>query len=142
MPRVKRGTVSHRRHKSVLREARGYVGGRHRLFRSAKETVMRAKRYAYRDRRVRKREFRRLWIARINAAARGHGLSYSRFMNGLKVSDHSGGRIPISISLCRVSMTQCSLVSFPAMKPLLSHLLYSVRTSSAFLSSRPDSGSH
>jgi len=86
MARVKRGTVSHRRHKSVLREARGYVGGRHRLFRSAKETVMRAKRYAYRDRRVRKREFRRLWIARINAAARGHGLSYSRFMNGLKVS--------------------------------------------------------
>jgi len=86
MPRVKRGKVSHRRHKSVLREARGYVGGRHRLFRSAKETVMRAKRYAYRDRRVRKREFRRLWIARINAAVREHGLSYSQFMNALKVS--------------------------------------------------------
>jgi large subunit ribosomal protein L20 len=78
--------VTHRRHKSVLREARGFVGGRHRLFRSAKETLMRAKRYAYRDRRVRKREFRRLWIARINAAVHDHGLSYSRFMNALKAS--------------------------------------------------------
>ncbi len=84
MPRVKRGKVAHRRHKAVLKEARGFVGGRHRLFRSAKETLMRAKRYAYRDRRVRKREFRRLWIARINAAARDRGLSYSRFMSGLR----------------------------------------------------------
>ena len=86
MPRVKRGMVAHRRHKAVLREARGFVGGRHRLFRSAKETLMRAKRYAYRDRRVRKREFRRLWIARINAAVHDHGFSYSRFMNALKAS--------------------------------------------------------
>jgi large subunit ribosomal protein L20 len=86
MPRVKRGTVSHRRHKSALREARGFVGGRHRLYRSAKETVMRAKRYAYRDRRVRKREFRRLWIARINAAVHDHGFSYSRFICALKAS--------------------------------------------------------
>jgi large subunit ribosomal protein L20 len=78
--------VSHRRHKSVLKQARGFVGGRHRLFRSAKETLMRAKRYAYRDRRVRKREFRRLWIARINAAVHDHGLSYSRFMAALKAS--------------------------------------------------------
>ena len=84
MPRVKRGVPAHRRHKSVLREARGFVGGRHRLFRSAKETLMRAKRYAYRDRRVRKREFRQLWIARINAAVHDHGLSYSRFMSALK----------------------------------------------------------
>jgi len=86
MSRVKRGKVAHRRHKAVLKEARGFVGGRHRLFRSANETVMRAKRYAYRDRRVRKREFRRLWIARINAAARAHGLNYSRFMYGLEQS--------------------------------------------------------
>ena len=86
MPRVKRGMAAHRRHKSVLREARGFVGGRHRLFRSAKETLMRAKRYAYRDRRVRKREFRRLWIARINAAVHDHGLSYSRFISALKAS--------------------------------------------------------
>lgn len=84
MARVKRGKVSHRRHKAVLREARGHVGGRRRLFRSAKETLMRAKRYAYRDRRVRKRELRRLWIARINAAVREHGISYSRFMNALR----------------------------------------------------------
>jgi large subunit ribosomal protein L20 len=84
MARIKRGKVAHRRHKAVLREAGGFVGGRHRLFRSAKETLMRAKRYAYRDRRVRKREFRRLWIARINAAVRQRGLSYSQFMKGLR----------------------------------------------------------
>jgi large subunit ribosomal protein L20 len=89
MPRVKRGMVKHRRHKAVLKEASGFVGGRHRLFRSAKETLMRAKRYAYRDRRVRKREFRQLWIARINAAVREHGLSYSQFMFGLKAGEIS-----------------------------------------------------
>ncbi len=86
MPRVKRGRVKHRRHKAVLKEARGFVGGRHRLFRSAKETLMRAQRYAYRDRRVRKRDFRRLWIVRINAAVREHGMSYSRFMHSLKAA--------------------------------------------------------
>ena len=86
MARVKRGMAAHRRHKSVLREARGFVGGRHRLYRSAKETLMRAKRYAYRDRRVRKRAFRQLWIARINAAVHDHGLSYSRFMSALRAS--------------------------------------------------------
>ena len=84
MARVKRGKTAHRLHKGVLREARGFVGGRSRLFRSAKETLMRAKRYAYRDRRLRKRNFRRLWIARINAGVREHGLTYSRFMGGLK----------------------------------------------------------
>jgi len=83
MPRVKRGMMTHKRHQAILREARGFVGGRHRLFRSAKETLNRAKRYAYRDRRVRKREFRRLWIARINAAVRDQGLTYSRFMQAL-----------------------------------------------------------
>jgi len=84
MARVKRGKAAHQRHKRLLKEARGYVGGRHRLFRSAKETLMRAKRYAYRHRRTRRREFRHLWIARINAAARARGLTYSRFMQGLK----------------------------------------------------------
>ena len=84
MSRVKRGKVSHRRHKAVLREARGFVGGRHRLFRSAKETVMRGLQYAYEHRRLKKRDFRRLWITRINAAARLNGLSYSVFMSGLK----------------------------------------------------------
>ena len=86
MARVKRGKAAHRRHKAILREARGYVGGRHRLFRSAKETVMRAKQYAYRDRKRRKRDFRRLWIARINAAVREQGVTYSRFMQALKAS--------------------------------------------------------
>ena len=86
MARVKRGKAAHRRHKAILREARGYVGGRHRLFRSAKETVMRAKQYAYRDRKRRKRDFRRLWIARINAAVRDQGVTYSRFMQALKAS--------------------------------------------------------
>jgi len=83
MPRVKRGMAAHRRHKAVLKEAAGYVGGRRRLFRNAKETLMRAQRYAYRDRRVRKRAFRQLWIARINAAARAEGMTYSRFMEAV-----------------------------------------------------------
>lgn len=86
MPRVKRGTMTHKRHKAVLKEAAGFVGGRRRLFKSAKETLMRAKRYAYRDRKVRKREFRNLWIARINAAVREQGITYSRFMNTLKTA--------------------------------------------------------
>ncbi len=83
MPRVKGGFKSHRRHKKVLKMAKGYRGGRSKLYRSAAETVDRALNYAYRDRRVRKRDFRRLWIVRINAAARLHGLSYSRFIAGL-----------------------------------------------------------
>lgn len=86
MARVKRGKVAHRRHKAVMKEARGFVGGRRKLFRSAKETLMRAKRYSYRDRRVRKRFFRRLWIVRINAAVREQGLTYSRFAQGLRVA--------------------------------------------------------
>jgi large subunit ribosomal protein L20 len=84
MPRVKRGQTVHRRHKDVLKLTQGYWGARHRLIRTAKEAVMRADRYAYRDRRNRKREFRHLWIARINAAAREDGLSYSRMAEGLK----------------------------------------------------------
>ena len=84
MARVKRGFAARHRRKRILKAAKGYVGGRSRLFKNAKETVMRARNYAYRDRRVRKREFRRLWIARINAAARAHGLSYSKFTGGLK----------------------------------------------------------
>jgi large subunit ribosomal protein L20 len=78
--------MTHKRHKAVLKEAAGFVGGRRRLFKSAKETLMRAKRYAYRDRKVRKREFRNLWIARINAAVREQGITYSRFMNALKTA--------------------------------------------------------
>ena len=84
MARMKRGVVARRRHKKILKAAKGYYGARSRVFRVAKQAVIKALQYAYRDRRQRKREFRALWIARINAAARLHGLSYSRFMNGLK----------------------------------------------------------
>lgn len=84
MPRVKRGVTAKARHKKVLARARGYYGARRKVFRVANQAVMRAAQYAYRDRRQRKRDFRGLWIVRINAAARDCGLSYSRFMNGLK----------------------------------------------------------
>ncbi|OGT43077.1 MAG: 50S ribosomal protein L20 [Gammaproteobacteria bacterium RIFCSPHIGHO2_12_FULL_40_19] len=84
MGRVKRGVTAKARHKKILKMAKGYYGARSRVFRVAKQAVIKALQYAYRDRRQRKREFRALWIARINAAARLHGLSYSRFMNGLK----------------------------------------------------------
>ncbi|TSA50958.1 MAG: 50S ribosomal protein L20 [Nitrosomonadales bacterium] len=86
MPRVKRGVVAHARHKKVLNAAKGYRGRRKNVYRIAKEAVMKAGQYAYRDRRQRKRQFRVLWIARINAGARECGLTYSRFMNGLKKS--------------------------------------------------------
>jgi large subunit ribosomal protein L20 len=84
MPRVKRGVTAKARHKKVLSRAKGYYNARRKVYRVAKQAVDKAGQYAYRDRRVRKREFRALWIARINAAAREYGLSYSRFMNGLK----------------------------------------------------------
>ncbi|MGB0466778.1 MAG: 50S ribosomal protein L20 [Pontibacterium sp.] len=84
MARVKRGVVARRRHKKILKQAKGYYGARSRVFRVAKQAVIKAGQYAYRDRRQRKRQFRTLWIARINAAARINGLSYSRFIAGLK----------------------------------------------------------
>ena len=84
MPRVKNGVAHHARKKKVMEAAKGARGGRSKLYKSAKETVERGMRYAYRDRRKKKGEFRMLWIARINAAARLNGLSYSRFMAGLK----------------------------------------------------------
>lgn len=84
MPRVKRSVTARARHKKVLEQAKGYFGRRKSTFRSAKQAVMKAGQYAYRDRRQRKRQFRALWIARINAAARENGMSYSVFMNGLK----------------------------------------------------------
>jgi large subunit ribosomal protein L20 len=83
MARVKRGVVAHARHKKVLKQAKGYYGARRKVYRVAKQAVTKAGQYAYRDRRQRKRQFRRLWIVRINAAARQCGLSYSRFMDGL-----------------------------------------------------------
>jgi large subunit ribosomal protein L20 len=84
MPRVKRGVTARARHKKVLEQAKGYRGRRNNVFRVANQAVMKAGQYAYRDRRRRKRDFRALWIARINAGAREFGLSYSVFMNGLK----------------------------------------------------------
>ena len=87
MPRVKRGVTAHARHKKVIDQAKGYRGRRNNVFRIAKEAVMRAGQYAYRDRRNKKRTFRALWITRINAAVREHGLTYSVFINGLLKSE-------------------------------------------------------
>jgi large subunit ribosomal protein L20 len=86
MARVKGGIVRARRRKKILKLAKGYFGSKHRLFKTAKEQVMKSLLYAYRDRRQRKRDFRRLWIVRINAAARINGLSYSKLMHGLKLA--------------------------------------------------------
>lgn len=84
MARVKRGVTARARHKKVLDKAKGYYGARRKTYRSAKQAVIKAGQYAYRDRKQRKRQFRQLWIARINAASRDCGLSYSRLINGLK----------------------------------------------------------
>ena len=86
MPRVKRGVIARARHKKILNAAKGYRGRRKNVYRVAKQAVMKAGQYAYRDRRQKKRQFRALWIARINAGSREFGLTYSRFMNGLKKS--------------------------------------------------------
>lgn len=87
MPRATNNPASRNRRRRVLKQAKGFVGGRRKLFRTAQESVDRALAYAYRDRRVRKRDFRRLWISRINAAARLNGMSYSAFMHGLSEAE-------------------------------------------------------
>lgn len=87
MPRASNNVQRTRRRKKILKQARGYRGGRHRLYIPARETLERGLAFAYRDRRDRKRQFRKLWITRINAAAREHGLSYSRFIYGLKAAE-------------------------------------------------------
>ena len=84
MARVKKGMNAHKRHKKILKLAKGYRGAKSKLYRTANQAVMKSLAYAYRDRKQKKRNFRQLWIARINAAARANGMSYSRFMNGLK----------------------------------------------------------
>ena len=89
MPRVKRGVVAHRRHKKILKQAKGYYGARSRIFRVAKQAVTKAGQYAYRDRRQRKRQFRALWITRINAQSRANGLRYRRLIPGLQKADIS-----------------------------------------------------
>ena len=83
MPRIKRGVIAHARHKKIIGQAKGYSGRRKNVFRAATQAVTKAGQYAYRDRRQRKRQFRALWISRINAAARENGISYSRFIGGL-----------------------------------------------------------
>ena len=87
MPRSTNAPASRSRRRKIVKRAKGYRGSRHRLLKTAKQAVDRAGQYAYRDRKVRKRDFRRLWIARINAAARAHGLTYSRFIKGLKLAN-------------------------------------------------------
>src|ERR1700675_247498 len=87
MARVKRGVMAGRRHKKILGKAKGYYNARRKVYRAAKQAVIKAGQYAYRDRRQNKRQFRALWIIRINAGARLHGLSYSRLMNGLKMAN-------------------------------------------------------
>ena len=87
MPRVKRGVPAHKRHKKILKMAEGHRNSRHRLYRSAHESVMHAMAYAYRDRRNRRRDMRRLWITRINAAARMHGVSYSKLMHAIHTAN-------------------------------------------------------
>lgn len=87
MPRTNDAPASRARRKKILKLAKGYRGSRHRLFKTAKQAVDRAGQYAYRDRKQRKREFRKLWIARINAATRANGMTYSQFVNGLKKAD-------------------------------------------------------
>ena len=92
MPRVKRGVTAHAKHKKVIDRAKGYYGRRKNVFRVAKQAVIKAGQYAYRDRRQKKRQFRALWIVRINAGARENGLSYSRFMDGLKKAQVANDR--------------------------------------------------
>ena len=86
MPRVKRGVQAHQHHKKILKQAKGYYGARSRIYRVAKQAVIKASQYAYRDRKKKKRQFRSLWIVRINAATRHYNINYSTFMNGLKKS--------------------------------------------------------
>ena len=110
MPRVTRGFKARRRRKKVLKMAKGYVGGRHRLFRSATEAVDRALCYAYRDRKTKKRDFRQLWIARISAAAKINGTSYSRFIGGLKKAN---------IALDRKVLSNMAILDAPAFTQLV-----------------------
>jgi large subunit ribosomal protein L20 len=111
MSRVKGGTVTRRRHKKILKMTKGQWGTKHRLFRRANEAMMKSQWYAYRDRRQRRRDLRRLWITRINAAAHLNGLSYSRFMHGLKQVNIELDRKILADIAVRDSDTFASLVA-------------------------------
>lgn len=110
MPRVKTGVTAHRRHKKILKLAKGYRGARSKQFKKANESIMKAGQYAHRDRRVKKREFRRLWIARINAAARMNGISYSKFMCGLTKA---------GVAIDRKMMAELAVSDMPAFEKLV-----------------------
>jgi large subunit ribosomal protein L20 len=111
MSRTKGGTVTRRRHKKILKMTRGQWGTKHRLFRRANEAMMKSEWYAYRDRRNRRRDLRRLWIARINAAARLNGMSYSRLMHGLKQANVDLDRKILADIAVRDSVTFASIVA-------------------------------
>ena len=111
MTRVKGGYVTHRRHKKILKMTKGQWGSKHRLFRRANEAMMKSQWYAYRDRRNRRRDLRRLWIARINAAARLNGMSYSRLMHGLKLAHVELDRKILADIAVRDAATFSSLVT-------------------------------
>lgn len=123
MPRVKRGLTRHRRHVKLLKAASGFRGTRNRLFRFANQIVMHSRAYAYRDRRVRKRDMRRLWIVRINAAARLGGLSYSRFMNGLSTAGVTLDRKVLSDLATRDAATFSQLVALAGGKSVSPELI-------------------
>ena len=123
MPRVKRGLTRHRRHVKLLKAASGFRGTRNRLFRFANQIVMHSRAYAYRDRRVRKRDMRRLWIVRINAAARMGGLSYSRFMSGLSTAGVSLDRKVLADLAARDAATFSHLVALAGGKAVAPELI-------------------
>lgn len=112
MARVKRGVISHARHKKVLKKAKGYYGARSRTYRSACQAVIKSGQYSYRDRRQKKRQFRKLWISRINSAARVNQMSYSQFMYGLKKS---------SINIDRKILSEIALFDSNAFNVLVQH---------------------
>ncbi len=118
MPRATNNPASRARRKKVLKRAKGFVGGRRKLFRTAKETVMRAMRYATRDRRVRKREFRQLWTIRINAGCRELGVSYSRFINALKKQN---------VTLDRKSLSELAVRDAAAFKAVVQLVMGSAK---------------
>jgi large subunit ribosomal protein L20 len=128
MPRVKRGVTRHRRHVKILKAASGFRGTRNRLFRFANQIVMRSRRYQYRDRRTRKRDMRRLWITRINAAARLGGLSYSKFISGLNAAGVTLDRKMLADLAARDGATFAQLVTLAGGKPVAPELVQHVAT--------------
>lgn len=128
MPRVKRGVTRHRRHVKLLKAASGFRGTRHRLFRFANQIVMKSRAYQYRDRRVRKRDMRKLWIVRINAAARLGGLSYSRFISGLAAAGVTLDRKVLAELAVRDGAAFAQLVALAGGKPVAPELVQRVAT--------------